>query len=61
MKKTEFITFRTDQLTKQSLDKLASQKRWTISFLVEEIVKEWFNTKADILKNHTHNTKEELP
>ena len=41
MKKTEFITFRTNQETKQELEKIAAEKKWTISLLVEEIVKEW--------------------
>ena len=41
MKKSEFITFRTDQETKRILDALAAEKRRTISFLTGEIVKEW--------------------
>ena len=45
MKKTEYISFRTDKLTKEALDKLAAEKKWTISFLVEEIIKDWLQTK----------------
>lgn len=47
MKKTEFITFRTDQETKESLEKLAAEKKWTISFVVEEIIKDWLNNNRD--------------
>lgn len=47
MKKTEFITFRTDQETKESLAKLAAEKKWTISFVVEEIIKSWFKENKD--------------
>lgn len=41
MKKTEYITFRTDQSTKCFLENIAAQKKWTISQLTEEIVKEY--------------------
>lgn len=46
MKKTEFITFRTNQETKQELEKIAAEKKWTISLLVEEIVKEWLEKQV---------------
>ena len=45
MKKTEFITFRTDHETKQALEAIAAEKKWTISLLVEEAVKEWLAAK----------------
>ena len=41
MKKTEFITFRTNQETKQALEQVAAEKKWTISFLVEDIIAQW--------------------
>lgn len=47
MKKTEYISFRTDQVTRESLEKLASEKKWTISFLVEEIIKDWLKNNKE--------------
>ena len=47
MKKSEYITFRTDQATKEALENLAAQKKWTISFVVEEIIKDWLKTAKD--------------
>lgn len=47
MKKTEYITFRAEPQTKEALDKLAAEKKWTISFLVEEILKDWLKDHAD--------------
>ena len=47
MKKSEYITFRTDHDTKEALEKLAEQKKWTISFVVEEIVKDWLKDHKD--------------
>ena len=49
MKKTEYITFRTNPETKQALEKLAAEKKWTISFLVEEIIGQWLqeNVKSE--------------
>ena len=47
MKKTEFITFRTDQKIKETLEKYAAEKKWTISFLVEEIVRQWLEEKEN--------------
>ena len=46
MKKTEFITFRTDKDTKESLERIASDKKWSISQLVEEIVQEWLQERS---------------
>ena len=48
VKKTEYITFRAEQSIKEALDKLATEKKWTISFLVQEIIKDW-------LKDHANN------
>ena len=50
MKKTEFISFRTDIPTKETLQEITASKKWSISLLVEEIVQEWIknNTKPEI-------------
>ena len=47
MKKSEYITFRTDPDVKQALEKIAAEKKWTISFVVEEVVKDWLQRKED--------------
>ncbi len=41
MKKTEFISMRTDKQTKEELMKVAAEKKWSISLLVEDIVQQW--------------------
>lgn len=41
MKRTEYITYRTDAVTKGVLSQIASEKKWSISQLTEEIIKEW--------------------
>lgn len=41
LKKTESITYRTDTEIKSILIKIAAEKKWTISQLTEEIVREW--------------------
>ena len=41
MKKTELITYRTDVNTKLALAQVAGEKKWSISQLTEEIIKEW--------------------
>jgi len=43
MKKTEFITLRTDAQTKAILEKIAAEKKWSISQLTEEIIQQWLN------------------
>lgn len=45
MKKTEYITYRTDAKIKEVLTKIAAEKKWTVSFLSEEIIREWLNEK----------------
>lgn len=45
MKRTEYITYRTDQITKSVLAKIAAEKKWSISQLSEEIIKEWLLEK----------------
>ena len=51
MKKTEFITFRADQITKEKLAQIAAEKKWSISQLSEEIIKEWLEEKHPELMN----------
>jgi len=46
MKKTEFVTFRTDQLTKESLESIAAERKWSISQLSEEIIKDFVQRHA---------------
>ena len=41
MKKTEYITYRTDKQIKAVLAQIAAEKKWSISQLSEEIIKEW--------------------
>ena len=53
MKKTEYVTFRTDAETRRSLEEIAQEKKWTLSFVIEEIVKDW-------LKNNKDNPKKLL-
>ena len=45
MKRTEYITYRTDEKTKAILAYIAAEKKWTISQLSEEIIKEWIQEK----------------
>ena len=40
-KKSESITYRTDPGIKHILQKIAEEKKWTVSQLTEEIIKEW--------------------
>ena len=54
MKKTEFITFRTDAQTKAILEKVAEEKKWSISQLSAEIIQQWI---ADN-KPHSENTED---
>ena len=41
MKRTEYITYRTDKEIKNILAAIAAEKKWSISQLSEEIIKEW--------------------
>ena len=45
MKKTEYITYRTDANIKDILAEMAKEKKWSISQLSEEIIKEWLQEK----------------
>lgn len=46
-KRTEFISYRTDKCTKQILEQIAAERKWSISQLTEEIVKEWLQIKRE--------------
>lgn len=48
MKKTEYISFRTDQETKKALEQIAIEKKWSISQLSEEIIKEWLSKQEAV-------------
>ena len=45
LKKTESVTYRTDTTIKAALSKIAAEKKWTISLLSEEIIREWLEEK----------------
>ena len=45
LKKTESVTYRTDTVTKAALLRIAAEKKWSISQLSEEIIKEWLQEK----------------
>ena len=45
LKKTESVTYRTDEVIKNALLKLCAEKKWTISQLSEEIIREWLSEK----------------
>jgi len=46
MKKTEFITLRTDPGTKAQLEKIAAQRKWSISQLTEDIIRLWLEENS---------------
>ena len=45
MKKTEFISYRTDKNIKEALAKIAAEKKWSLSQLSEEIIRQWLEEK----------------
>lgn len=45
LKKTESVTYRTDAMVKAALTQIAAEKKWSISQLSEEIIKEWLQEK----------------
>ncbi|MDO5399422.1 MAG: hypothetical protein Q4F17_00385 [Eubacteriales bacterium] len=51
MKKTEYISFRTDEETKQQLAKIAASRKWSISLLVEDIVQTWLEEQKKSEEN----------
>lgn len=51
LKKTESITYRTDSMIKSILLTIAAEKKWTISQLSEEIIRQWLEEKHPELMN----------
>lgn len=47
MKKTEYITLRTDKETKDTLSEIAASRKWSISLLVEDIIQQWLNAQKE--------------
>ena len=45
LKKTESVTYRTDIVLKSALLKLCEEKKWSISQLSEEIIRQWLSEK----------------
>lgn len=45
-KKNVVITFRTDEQVKRMLDKMAAEKEWSVSQVVEKICREFFKDQA---------------
>lgn len=45
MKKTEYITYRTDIKIRNILKKLSDEKKWSLSQISEEIIREWLAEK----------------
>ena len=51
MKKTEYITYRTNKTVKTALEAISAEKKWSLSQLSEEIIKEWLCEKRpDLLE-----------
>ena len=59
LKKTESLTYRTDKNVKTALQVIAREKKWTISQLSEEIIREWLEEKYPaLLKEETAENPE---
>ena len=51
MKKTEYITYRTDTQIKSALTQISEEKKWSLSQVSEEIIREWLMEKRpELLK-----------
>ena len=51
LKKTESVTFRTTKQVKTAMEQIMAEKKWTLSQLAEEIIKEWLSEKRpDLLE-----------
>lgn len=51
LKKTESVTYRTDRAMKNVLLQISKEKKWTISQLSEEIIREWLTERYPDLMN----------
>ena len=45
LKKTESITYRTDKQVRAALNVVAEEKKWSVSQLSEEIIRQWLQEK----------------
>lgn len=51
LKKTESITYRTDKQVREALNAVAEEKKWSVSQLSEEIIRQWLMEKhPELLK-----------
>lgn len=46
-KKAIVITFRVNRETKEQIDKMAKEKEWSVSKVVEKICKEYFEKRGE--------------
>ena len=54
MKKQESVTFRTDAEVKNVLLQIAAEKKWSLSQLSEEIIRQWLEEKyPELMKKDT--------
>ena len=51
LKKTESITYRTDKQVRTALNVVAEEKKWSVSQLSEEIIRQWLTEKRPELLN----------
>ncbi len=56
MKKTEYITYRTDARIKEILSGIAAEKKWSISQLSEEIIRQWLTEHHSEMLSQTQET-----
>ena len=51
LKKTITVTYRTDYVIKEALNTIAAEKKWSVSQLTEEIIRQWLEEKRpELLK-----------
>lgn len=49
-KKNEIITFRTDSETKQMLEMIAERNKWSVSQVVEQLIKDFIASDCNLDK-----------
>ena len=55
LKKTESITYRTDKQVRAALNVVAEEKKWSVSQLSEEIIRQWLQEKRpELLKEEAY-------
>jgi len=57
LKKTESVTYRTDRAMKNVLLQISKEKKWTISQLSEEIIREWLTERYPQLMEEDRQTE----